>query len=154
MELVRATSFTFGELLHLHRMFRRMDILCTGAVTPVEFVRFMGPHFGIEHAHALNFFGIFDRNGEGTINFRDFVHTLEKLTRGTELNKLGFFFLIADEDESGDIKLQELKDFIFVLCRLARKDLDITQTAKDIMGEADVNRDGKINRKELIECKS
>ena len=61
---------------------------------------------------------------------------------------------IADEDESGDIKLQELEDFIFVLCRLSRKDLDSTQTAKAIMGEADVNHDGKINRKEIIECKS
>ena len=57
-------------------------------------------------------FDIFDKDKDGTIDFSEFMETIESIVDGTELDKIRFAFNLHDLDSSGFIDKNELKLFI------------------------------------------
>jgi len=61
-------------------------------------------------------------------------------------------FSLYDRDNSGTIENEELTGFLKDLLSLAKKDYDssdLTEFEQTIMKGCDVNKDGKINKREL-----
>ncbi|XP_040583468.1 neuronal calcium sensor 2 [Lepeophtheirus salmonis] len=96
-------------------------------------------------------FRIFDKDGNGTIDFKEFMMATDMTASGTVEEKLRWAFKMYDEDSSGTIEMSEMTDIIGTLyemegisreCAVAR--------AKKIFMELDVNGDGEISEEEFV----
>uniref|UniRef100_A0A1I7U0Q6 EF-hand domain-containing protein n=1 Tax=Caenorhabditis tropicalis TaxID=1561998 RepID=A0A1I7U0Q6_9PELO len=65
------------------------------------------PHGDIEHYSDL-LFETFDNDGNGTINFQEFVKALSILCRGTMDEKLDWLYKLYDPKEKGEITWDRL----------------------------------------------
>lgn len=60
-------------------------------------------------------FRAYDTDGNGVINFREFLCALSVTTRGSAEEKLGWSFNLYDADGDGYISRQEATDILTVL---------------------------------------
>jgi Ca2+-binding EF-hand superfamily protein len=95
-------------------------------------------------------FRIFDKNHSGSIDFEEFVLTADKLVRGSDMNRLGFFFLVADNDASGTLERSEVVSMLIILNRIAKKPIGVQDVVSDIFADADADKNGHIDKKELL----
>jgi Ca2+-binding EF-hand superfamily protein len=100
--------------------------------------------------NVAQLFRIFDKDGNGSIDFSEFVLTADKLVNGSDLNRLGFFFLVADDNHSGTLERSEVTAMLIILNRIARKPIQVQDAVKEIFKEADVDKNGSIDKKELL----
>eukprot|EP01125_Pyxidicula_operculata_P022463 TRINITY_DN91_c0_g1_i3.p1 TRINITY_DN91_c0_g1~~TRINITY_DN91_c0_g1_i3.p1 ORF type:complete len:374 (-),score=48.75 TRINITY_DN91_c0_g1_i3:358-1479(-) len=112
LELLKdQTNFGMEELRSLHRRFERE----AGENMVLDREQFQ--HFlftlGIDNEHIVNrTFKLFDLDGNGTIDFREFASGMSKITRGSALEKLEFSFNIWDSDNDGLLCKQEYRGFL------------------------------------------
>ncbi|XP_021966229.1 calbindin-32 isoform X2 [Folsomia candida] len=109
---------------------------------------------------------VFDANKDGKLQLSEMAKLLPvkenflcrqvfKVSEGaTKLTKddIERVFSLYDRDNSGTIENEELRGFLKDLLELAKKDYDVQDLAdfeETILSGCDLNRDGKINKKEL-----
>jgi len=85
-----------------------------------------------------------DLNGNGELDFSEWLVASSKRTELLEDKKLNQAFQYFDKDESGTITLDELKEAMGAAGPSSNEDLD-QGVWEDILREADENGDGEID---------
>jgi len=113
-ELEQMTSFTYAEINDLYRQFRHD---CPNKrMTNVQFRELYRGTFpnGDPDKFADLVFGTFDREGQGSIDFQQFLTTLSAQLRGNFEEKLSWLFGLYDTDKLDYITKEALVKMITV----------------------------------------
>jgi Ca2+-binding EF-hand superfamily protein len=150
VSLESSTHFTAVELEKLHKHWATNS--ANGEISKELFAA--GLHgLGITDALLIEqYFGAFDRNKDGSINFKEFVAALSVVHRGSLRERLQFVFTLYDADNSGYLDEYELQN-IFKSALLSRGVIaqhdELQKLARSALNLADSNRDGKISFEEF-----
>ncbi|XP_045894453.1 guanylyl cyclase-activating protein 2-like [Micropterus dolomieu] len=144
----------------LQDMYKRFLVECpSGLLFLHEFKRFFGVDpTGEASDYAENMFRAFDKNGDNTIDFLEFVAALNLVFRGDLEHKLRWSFKVYDKDNNGFVDRDELRSIIDSLYRIKRATktdvsdsrLTVDEVVDRILQAVDSDGDGKINMVEFI----
>lgn len=152
------------DVAELQEWYKRFVVECpSGTLFLHEFKRLFKVT-GDEGASQIveNMFRAFDKNGDNTIDFLEYVAALNLLLRDSLEHKLRWTFKIYDKDRNGCIDRLELLDIVESIYKL--KKACRVETAKDKDGEpltpeevvdrifllVDRNGDGQLSLEEFI----
>uniref|UniRef100_A0A3Q3JX26 Guanylyl cyclase-activating protein 2 n=1 Tax=Monopterus albus TaxID=43700 RepID=A0A3Q3JX26_MONAL len=134
-------------------MYKKFVIECpSGQLFLHEFKRFFGVDpTGEASDYAENLFRAFDKNGDNTIDFLEFVAALNLVFRGDLEHKLRWSFKVYDKDSNGYVDRDELRsiiDSIFRVNKGTKIQLTDSQCTLDevvdrILQAVDTDGDGK-----------
>ncbi|XP_028812248.1 guanylyl cyclase-activating protein 2-like isoform X1 [Denticeps clupeoides] len=149
------------DVAALQDMYKKFVTECpSGVLFLHEFKRFFGVDpTGEASEYAENMFRAFDKNGDNTIDFLEFVAALNLVFRGNLEHKLRWSFKVYDKDGNGHIDRKELKEIIDSIYRVkkaAKKDPQSLQMSTDevcdrILQGIDSDGDGTITLDEFLE---
>ncbi|CAO78719.1 EF-hand domain-containing protein [Caenorhabditis elegans] len=119
------------------------------------------PHGDIEHYSDL-LFETFDNDGNGTINFQEFVKALSILCRGTLDEKLDWLYKLYDPKEKGEVTWDRLFYVITSMDDLMGKHARPHHTREQkceltnqVFAKFDVGKKGRITKKDFLHiCKT
>ena len=98
-------------------------------------------------------FRMYDSNGDGYIDFREFIILLYVMSNGTLEENLKKIFRVFDINNDGTVSQRELNRVVKDLFRSFENNdelLDEENVAEDAFKEMDINIDGKITQEEFI----
>lgn len=97
-------------------------------------------------------FRIFDKDGNGSIDFKEFMLATDMTASGTPIEKLRWAFKMYDKDASGTIELSEMIEVIGTLYGMEGVEASeaSTERAKRIFSELDINGDGELTCDEFV----
>ncbi|MBZ3870203.1 Guanylyl cyclase-activating protein 2 [Sciurus carolinensis] len=158
---------TSGEMdvAELQEWYKKFVVECpSGTLFMHEFKRFFKVTDDEEAAQYVEgMFRAFDKNGDDTIDFLEYVAALNLVLRGTLEHKLKWTFKIYDKDGNGCIDRPELLDIveaIYKLKKACRVDTEMEQQGQMLTPEevvdrifqlVDENGDGRLSLNEFIE---
>tara|TARA_Y100001934_G_C12357107_1_gene778713 strand:- start:796 stop:2283 length:1488 start_codon:yes stop_codon:yes gene_type:complete len=99
-------------------------------------------------------FTIFDKDGNGTIDYSEFMDTIKSMIVGSNKDKIRFAFQLHDLDNSGSIDRNELKILIkqsFAENRLEYDDFQLDLLVDEFFDRADKDKSGTIDYNEFLE---
>ena len=99
-------------------------------------------------------FRVFDKDGNGAIDFTEYIMALKATSLELPDQKLMWIFDVFDKDGSGTISEDEidiLVQGIFDMSKHEYEDKDVKEACKEIMDTIDSNGDGEITKNEFIE---
>jgi len=100
-------------------------------------------------------FRVYDTNGDGYIDFIEFMVLFHILSDGTPQDVLGKIFRVFDVNSDGTITQKEMQRLVadlFGLIQIQHKDLNQANLAEKAFNEMDVNKDGKVSSQEFVDA--
>ncbi|XP_063063858.1 guanylyl cyclase-activating protein 2 [Engraulis encrasicolus] len=151
------------EPAELQEWYKKFTVECpSGTLFMHEFKTF----FGVEENPAAadyieNMFRAFDKNGDNTIDFLEYVAALNMVLRGKLEHKLKWTFKMYDKDGSGCIDREEMREIVEAIYRMKKAchgELDeecnlLTpdQVVERIFELVDENGDGELSLDEFVD---
>lgn len=152
------TQFNDEEIQKWHDIFKKD---CpSGKMSRSKFEELYCSYFpdGDAKKFARHCFRTFDKNNDGTIDFREFLCSLSIISRGTQDEKLTWAFSMYDIDGSGTINREEMLEIVRSVFKvtgsnkvsLPKDESTPERMAHKMFSRLDINKDGNINREEFI----
>lgn len=147
------SHFSEEELKDWYKQF--MKDYPRGVLTMDNFIAIYSKSFpqGDAEEFAQHAFRTFDTNGDGVINFREFMCALSVKSRGRSDQKLRWAFRMYDLDGNGSISRDEMLDIVRAIYKMVgNADEEAAAERTDmIFGQLDKNSDGQLSQDEFIE---
>ncbi|KAG1346515.1 calcium-dependent protein kinase 1 [Cocos nucifera] len=142
---VIAENLSEEEIMGLKEMFKSIDTDNSGTVTFEELQAGL-PKLGtkISESEVRQLMAAADVNGNGTIDYIEFVTATMHMNRMEKEDHLFKAFEYFDRDKSGYITKKELEQ------ALNKYDMGDKKAIKDIIAEVDTDHDGRINYEEFV----
>ncbi|XP_019710864.1 calcium-dependent protein kinase 1 [Elaeis guineensis] len=142
---VIAENLSEDEIMGLKEMFKSMDTDNSGTVT-LEELKAGLPKLGtkISESEVRQLMAAVDVNGNGTIDYIEFITATMHMNRMEKEDHLFKAFQYFDRDKSGYITMKELKQ------ALKKYNMRDKKAIKNIIAEVDKDHDGRINYEEFV----
>jgi len=154
--LLENTNYSIETIMAWYRGFK--EDCPDGRLTPKAFMHVYGSSF--LSANTKEFcdyvFRNFDKDGNGYIDFKEFLLAIHVTSCGSPEDKLGWAFSMYDVDGNGFIELSEMMKLVKSIFQMMnntnahRAHLDPVERAKAIFRLMDRDGDGKVSREEFI----
>ena len=152
-ELAEATSFMQEDLVKWYKGF--VLAYPNRSLSIEDFKKIYGHHFpfGDASEFAQHVFRQFDLNGDGIIDFREFVIWLSVTIPSTTEDRLKRAFALYDIDGNGFVSKQEMTNIVQSIHKMVGivDESNAKRCVDDIFGRMDVNIDGKLSISEFVE---
>ncbi|CAL9078323.1 unnamed protein product [Musa textilis] len=133
------------EIRGLKEMFKNMDSDNSGTITLEELKQGLAKQgTKLSEYEVKQLMEAADADGNGTIDYEEFITATVHMNRMDREEHLYTAFQYFDKDNSGYITMEELEQ------ALKEKGLHDEKEIKDIISEADVDNDGRINYDEFV----
>ncbi|KAH8174121.1 EF hand domain-containing protein [Sarocladium implicatum] len=145
--IVQGSNFDREEVERLRKRFMKLDKDNSGTVDRDEFLSL--PQIS-SNPLATRMIAIFDEDGNGDVDFQEFVSGLSAFSsKGNKEQKLRFAFKVYDIDRDGYISNGELFIVLKMMVGSNLKDQQLQQIVDKTIMEADLDNDGKISFEEF-----
>lgn len=136
----QALQLTKSEVKRLYQVFRKVDFDGGGTISIAELLT----HIDVERSRfSERIFSIFDEDGSGEIDFREFVLSLWNYCTLTKVTLDMFAFDIYDQDHSGELSPSEVKGMLKDI--YGSQEAQTNFHAKNILNElGDMSRQGVV----------
>lgn len=146
------TDFTRDQVI---KWFNEFKVQCpTGRLNKQEFIKFYKKLIKGDHPDEEQFcsavFDVYDSDGDGSVDFGEFLIAFWIRAKGSVKDKLAWLFDVYDCDNSNFITSWELTKMLKLLLNIKGVKEDPYIKAKNIMKELDRSGDGKISKAEFI----
>mmetsp|Transcript_7260 Transcript_7260/g.7906 ORF Transcript_7260/g.7906 Transcript_7260/m.7906 type:complete len:177 (-) Transcript_7260:93-623(-) len=140
-------NFSQKDITRLYNRFRALDSDGNGQLDPNEI---LGVAELTENPLVQRVISVFDKDGNGTVSFIEFLLGLAKLAAGTsEAEKLGFAFPIFDVNKDGFISNGDLFSVMKMMVGDNLGEMQLQQLVDRQMVIADKDGDGKLSFEEF-----
>jgi len=151
------TAVSREEVEQQHKNF--LETHPEGRITKSDFRKMMEACYPSTDTEKLesHIFRMYDTNGDGYIDFREFMIVLYTFSNGTPKENLNQMFRVFDINSDGSVSLKELLRIVKALHILFKNDEKFNQTtpeelANDAFNEMDTDTDGKISKDEFVDA--
>jgi len=154
---------TTDDIKVAHEQWKKAKKISTGtgtdkSLTKEEFVEYLRITKNVDQLDAENAFKIFDTDGNGTVNFDEFVMSLLLKDGPTPEQFAGICMTIYDADGDGYITKEEMKKMGFAKLKVGGQHKDsaavkeMEKTIDEIFSAIDKDGDNKLTREEIAKA--